>query len=132
MKYIKKALFSASISFTLITYLATLAVFVGGDTSYALKFGAMSRFLIFSVVLGLCGLLFDIKKIPHGVARLCHFVFLCVDFGVVIAASPYKDNFRMIFISVLAFMVVYWVFVGLKALILLPFKKRSENVSEEK
>lgn len=132
MKYIKKSLFSASLSFTLITYLATLAVFVGGDTTYALTFGAMSRILIFSVVLGLCGLFFDIKKLPRGIARLCHFVLLCVDFGVVIAAGPYKGDFRMIFISVLAFMVVYWIFVGLKALVLLPFKNKSENVSEEK
>lgn len=125
MKLIKKALFSASLSFTLITYFATLAMFFASDATYIVNFGAMSRFLIFSAVFGVCGLLFDIKKLPHGVARLCHFVVMCADFGVVIATVPYGGDFRMIFISVLAFMVIYWIFVGLKALCLLPFKKRN-------
>lgn len=127
MKFVKKALFSAALSFTLITYLATLVVFAVGETSFVMTFASMSRILIFSAVLGLCGLLFDIQGLPRSIARLCHFVLLCVDFGVVLATLPYGGDFRMIFAAVVVFMLIYWLLVGLKALITLPLRKAKNN-----
>ena len=93
------------------------------NPTYAFTFGTMSRVLIFSVVLGVAGLIFEIKKLPAYAKRFIHFVILCINFTLVIATLPYGNDFRMLFAALLVFMIVYWIFVGIGALIKKIFKK---------
>ncbi len=123
MKNLKKAVFSATLAFTLITYLATMFMNMMDNPTYAFTFGTMSRVLIFSVVLGVAGLIFEIKKLPSYAKRFLHFVILCIDFTLVIATLPYGNDFRMLFAALLVFMIVYWIFVGIGVLIKNIFKK---------
>ena len=123
MKNLKKAVFSATLTFTLITYLATMFMNMMDNPTYAFTFGTMSRVLIFSVVLGVAGLIFEIKKLPAYAKRFIHFVILCINFTLVIATLPYGNDFRMLFAALLVFMIVYWIFVGIGALIKKIFKK---------
>lgn len=127
MNLIKKALFSATLAFTLITYLASLFVHLSDNYTYALTFESLTRFIIFSAILGLAGLLFGIKKLPRSIARLIHFIVLCADFCLVIATMPYKSDFRMIFASLLIFMLIYWAAVGIFAAIRAVFIKLSHS-----
>ena len=115
MKKLKNVIFSAALSFTLITYLMSLFVRVSDTSTFVLTFESMSRFLIFSIILGLAGLIHGISKMPKSVARILHFIVLCADFCLVIATLPYGNDFRMIFASLLIFMIIYWVIIGICA-----------------
>ena len=123
MKLLKNALFSTALSFTLITYFCSLFVHLSDNYTYAVTFESLTRFLIFSAVLGLAGMIFGIKKLPRSIARLIHFIVLCADFCLVIATMPYGSDFRMIFASLLIFIVIYWAVIGVCAVIKAIFKK---------
>ena len=127
MKNFKNVIFSATLSYTLITYLMSLFVRISDSSTFVLTFESMSRFLIFSVVLGLAGLIHGIKKMPKSVARLLHFIVLCVDFCLVIATLPYGNDFRMIFASLLIFMIIYWVIIGICAGVKAIFAGKGEK-----
>ena len=117
MNTFKKFFTTTSVCFTLVTYLATLFMFTTGNSSYAFTFATMSRVLIFSAVTGLAGLILLIKKVPSAILRTVHFLLMCINFSLVIATLPYGSDFRMIFASLLCFAVVYWIIIGLVALI---------------
>lgn len=115
MKHIKNITFTATLCFTAVTYLvmAVMKLFDGG--MYLLNFENLTRILIFSVIIGVCGLVFCLR-LPHAVARSIHFVIACLDFAFVIATVPYGSDFRLIFPATLAFMAVYWIVEGISAM----------------
>ena len=132
MNPFKRVVYLTAVSFTCITYLFMVAnnsmeLFTGG-----FKFEAANRVLIFSLVLGRAGLLFDIKKLPGAVARALHFIVLCADFAVVLAPQSYGSDFRMIFLAVLIFAVIYWVIVAVFAVAKMLIGKAKNAVSQEK
>lgn len=123
MKNIKQVLFSTTLCFTLIVFLSTMFVYLDGSPTYAMGFVNICRVLIFSLILGISGLIFNVKKLPYAVARTIHFIALCIDFLVVISSAIYKADFRMNFIAVLLFMVLYWIIIGIIAIPKAVYKK---------
>ena len=115
MKHLKNAVFCTTACFTAVTYLVMTIMKLIDSGVYVLNFANLTRILVFSAVVGICGLIFTLK-LPRAVARSVHFVIVCLDFALVIATVPYGSDFRMIFPATLAFMAVYWAVAGVCAL----------------
>lgn len=112
MKNLKNAVFCTTACFTAVTYLIMAVMKLLDNRMYTLNFSNLTRILIFSAIIGVCGLIFS-AKLPRAIARSIHFVVACLDFALVIATVPYGNDFRMIFPATLAFMAVYWLIVGI-------------------
>lgn len=132
MNRFKKVVYLTAVSFTCITYLFMLANNSMGLFTGGFKFESTNRVLIFSLIFGLSGLLFNIKKLPYTVARALHFIIMCADFAVVLATQSYGGDFRMIFLSVLIFAVIYWVIVAVFSVAKTLMGKAKNTVSQDK
>ncbi|MBQ9922245.1 MAG: hypothetical protein IJO52_08655 [Clostridia bacterium] len=126
MKNLKNAVFCTTACFTAVTYLVMAIMRLIDSGMYLLNFANLTRILIFSASVGICGLIFSLK-LPRAVARSIHFVIVCLDFALVIATVPYGSDFRMIFPATLAFMAVYWAVVGIGALCRSALSGRKED-----
>ena len=115
MKHIKNITFTATLCFTAVTYLVMAVMKLFDSGMYLLNFSNLTRILVFSAIIGVCGLAFCLK-LPRAVARSIHFVIACLDFAFVIATVPYGSDFRLIFPATIAFMAVYWIVVGIGAM----------------
>ena len=129
MKTIKNAVFSATACFTCVTYFLMLVMRLLDGAVYVLNFKNLTHILVFSVILGACGLIFSVR-IPRAIARAIHFAVMCLNFALVIATIPYGTDFRMIFPATLVFMIVYWIVVGIGCIFARLFRA-SQNSSEQ-
>lgn len=126
MKNLKNAVFCTTACFTAVTYLVMAIMKLMDSGMYLLNFANLTRILIFSAIVGICGLIFA-ARLPRAVARSIHFVIVCLDFALVIATVPYGSDFRMIFPATLAFMAVYWAVAGIGALFRGVIRKHSPD-----
>ena len=132
-KELKNIFFTAGLTFTCIVYLLTFTrTFIESKKENFLGTNQLSCILLFSVLLGVCGLVFMIPKLPKGVLRLIHFVasgiafFFCIIVLTDLLSTP-----LYIFFALMLYTLAYFTVVGISSVIKRAVKRASAKEDEE-
>ena len=141
---IKRVFLTAAVTFTAFVYILYLAkdVVAPGSTE-TLQLSFLNGSLLFGAFLGLTGAFTDSLKLSGAVKRLIHFVITAVNFVVTMLLisgylkggesekSPYNVPARLV-ITLILFVVIYWIAAGIGALVKNLRAKRGSDKSDYK
>ena len=120
-------------TFTCIVYLLTFTrSFIESKKENFLGTNQLSCILLFSFLLGLCSLIFLITKLPKGILRLIHFVVSGVAFFFcIIVLTDLLSTPLYIFFALMLYTVIYFIVVGISALIRGAVRRATAEKEEE-
>ncbi len=120
-------------TFTCIVYLLTFTrSFIESKKENFLGTNQLSCILLFSFLLGLCSLIFLIPKLPKGILRLIHFVVSGVAFFFcIIVLTDLLSTPLYIFFALMLYTVIYFIVVGISALIRGAVRRATAEKEEE-
>lgn len=135
---------TACICFTLAVYvLNAFKAAISPDSSLNLSFGLLSGFLVFGALLGLTNSLLDRSKLEGIVKRVIHFFATCANLffsigflgGYLIedpmSNSPISLPNKILYFFI-AYVVIYFVFVGVGAIVkMISNKSKEANLEYE-
>ncbi|MEA4832146.1 MAG: hypothetical protein VB118_05970 [Oscillospiraceae bacterium] len=131
-KAIKNIFFTMGLSFTAIVYsMSLMRNLIESKKESFLGIAQMSSILLFSFILGLCGLVFLIPKLPGFVKWTIHFVASAGAFFVcIVVLLGLNNTSSYIFISLILFTLCYLAVSGISAIIR-SSERRLENKNRE-
>ncbi len=107
-----------------------MALFLLNTTTANLNRETIFSLLGFSAIFGLSAIFSFIETLPSSFSSILRFILTAVGFVVFLLLSFERSSVQ-IFVATAFFAVVYWIAFALIKLVLIPFRKKEEEIVEE-